>query len=115
MSNVTQTPTATTAGGEDRQDARRRYRREAVLWVIGFLVFVLSCVFIHAHPQPFPFELATTEALQGAHFPAWAISFFDFPSALNQPIPSAIALAVWFFGILILGFINMRRGKVVLQ
>ncbi|HZS79774.1 MAG TPA: phosphatase PAP2 family protein [Ktedonobacteraceae bacterium] len=103
--------TTTTAGGEERSGARKRHTVEAVLWVVGLIVFVIACVIMHGHPRPYPFELSLTETLQGIHFPSWLVAIFDFPSAVNQPIPSAIALAVWFFGMLIVGFVKRHRQK----
>jgi hypothetical protein len=52
-----QTPTATTsAGGENRGDARKRYRVEAIFWIMGLIVLVASCIIFYAHPQPFPID-----------------------------------------------------------
>ncbi len=93
-----QTPTATTtAGGENRQDAQHRYTIEFVLWCIGTVLFILSCFVIHAHPKPYPIDLTTTETVQGIHpFASWVNPVLEFPSTLNNPIPSAIALYTWF-------------------
>src|SRR5438045_123197 len=97
-----QTPTATTtAGGGDRQDARRSHRVEMVLWALGLVVFIASCFTIHAHPQPYPFDLSTTQTVQGFHFWSWVNSVLNFPSVLNDPIPSAVALSIWFVGMLL--------------
>jgi hypothetical protein len=63
-----QTPTdVATAGGENKVYAQRRYRIEAILWSIGMVIFIASCVIIHFHPQPYPFDIATTQAVQGLH------------------------------------------------
>lgn len=92
-----QTPTATTtAGGEDRQQAQRRYRIQAVLWVIGLILFIMSAFVIRVHPKPFSFDLAATYFAQTPRpINGWLNPIIMFPSALNQPIPSAVALAVW--------------------
>ena len=100
---------ATTPGGENLQDARKRHRIEVVLWVLGLIVFILACVTIHFHPQPYPIDLSTTEAVQNAHTPAPILDVVNFPSLLNDPIPSYIASAVWFLGLLIMGLIAKLR------
>lgn len=111
-----QTPTeTTTAGGENRQDARKRHRIEAVLWVLGLIVFIIACVTIHLHPQPYPVDLSTTEAVQHANTPTSILDVLNFPSLLNNPIPSAVALIIWVVGLLLIGLIaKLRRSAAVL-
>ncbi len=59
-----QAPTAmTTAGGEDRKNARNRPRVKIFLWVIGLFVLVISCFIIHAHPQPYLIDITTMKTL----------------------------------------------------
>src|SRR5947209_17874447 len=107
-----QTPTATTtAGGENRQDAQRRYLIQGILWFIGLIIFIASCFVIHSHPAPYPIDLSATETLQGLHIARWLIDVLDFPSILNNPVPSYIATGVWFFGMLLIGEIFRRRHK----
>ncbi len=100
---------ATTTGGEDRQDARRRHLIKIGFWVLGLIVFIIACVIIHFHPQPFAIDLSTTEAVQNAHTPAPILDVVNFPSLLNNPLPSYIATAVWFLGLLIVGLIAKLR------
>lgn len=111
-----QRPTeTTTAGGENRQDARKRHRIEAVLWVLGLIVFIIACVTIHLHPQPYAFDLSTTEAVQHANTPAPILDVVNFPSLLNNPFPSAVALLVWVVGLLLIGLIaRLRHSAAVL-
>jgi len=107
-----QTPTAaTTAGGENRQDAQKRYRIQGILWFIGLIIFIASCLVIHSHPAPYPIDLSATETVQGLHLPHWLIDVLDFPSILDNPTPSYIATAIWFFGMLLVGEIFRHRGK----
>lgn len=107
-----QTPTATTtAGGENRRDARRRNRIEVVLWGIGLVLFIISCFAIHAHPKPYSFDLAATHTVQGIHpFATWVNPALEFPSTLNNPIPSAVALGIWLGGMLLGALIFRLRG-----
>jgi membrane-associated phospholipid phosphatase len=103
------TSTTTTAGGENRRDARKRHRVEATLWIIGMLIFMASCVVIHFHPQPYPFELATTQTVQHLGAPSWLLALINFPSFLNDPIPSAVALSVWVVGLLLVALVRRIR------
>jgi membrane-associated phospholipid phosphatase len=111
-----QRPTVeTTTSGGNLQAARGRHRLEVVCWVLGLIVFILACVTIHFHPQPYPVDLSTTEAVQNANTPAPILDVVNFPSLLNNPIPSYIATAVWFLGLLIMGLIaKLRRSAVAL-
>lgn len=105
-----QTPTeTTTAGGENRADARKRHRVEVTLWFIGLIAFIASCVIIRFHPAPYSFDLSATEGAQSFHYWPGVVFILDFPSTLNNPIPSAVALAFWFFGMLIVGFVRLLR------
>ena len=102
-----QVPTdRTTAGGEDRGDARKRYRIEAVFWTIGMIVFIASCFIIHFHPQPYPIDIAATQTVQGLHLWPWLITALQFPSELNNPIPSTVAIIAWFVGLLAVGLVR---------
>ena len=101
----------TTAGGENRKDAQNRHRVEVLLWVIGLLVLVISCFIIHAHPQPYPVDIATTQTLTQIQDVHWASTILQFPGILNDPLPSAIALTIWFLGMLLMGAILKLRGK----
>src|SRR5438132_13786989 len=105
-----QVPTdRTTAGGEDRGYARKWYRIEAVFWIIGMIVFIVSCIIIHFHPQPYPIDIAATQAVQGLHLWPWLITALQFPSELNNPIPSTVAIIAWFVGLLVVGLVRLIR------
>lgn len=106
-----QTPTSTlTAGGEHRQDAQRRHRIEAFLWSVGVIIFMLTCFAIHAHPQPYTIDLAATQTVQGLPLPGWLAAVLTFPSMLNNPLPSLIAVVSWLVFLLIMALINKLRG-----
>src|SRR5947199_8633661 len=88
-------PATTTAGCANRQDAGRRHRVEIVLWVLGLVVFIASCFVVHAHPKPYSFDLSTTQTVQGLHPWSWVNPVLNFPSTLNNPVPSEVALGIW--------------------
>lgn len=113
-----QTPSATkTAGGEERQGAQRRHRIEAVLWVIGIIAFLISAFIIHAHPKPYAIDLSSMETAQSLQLWPWVNPILEFPSKLNDPLPSAIALSIWLAGMLLVAlFFRVRRmGRAALS
>jgi membrane-associated phospholipid phosphatase len=105
-----QTPAVTTTtGGQNQRDAQKRHRVEAIIWTIGMMIFILSCFAVHAHPQPYPFDLSTTHTVQNLGIPPWLLAVINFPSILNNPTPSTIALSLWFIGLLVVGFVRLLR------
>jgi len=107
-----QQPTAQrTAGGEDRQNAKRRYAIQFAVWCIGLIVFLITCVIIHGHPKPYSFDLSITQTVQGFRVPAYINAIFTFPSTLNNPLPSEIALGLWLAFMLVMALVTRLRGK----
>jgi membrane-associated phospholipid phosphatase len=105
-------PTAKiTAGGENRKFEQNRHRAEVLLWIIGCIILVISCFIIHAHPQPYPVDIATTQTLTQIRDVHWASSLLQFPSILNNPLPAAIVSTIWFLGMLLMGGVSKLRGK----
>lgn len=102
-SSSTQVPDQSrTAGGEDRHDAHVRYIIEGVLWVIGLIILATAAFITHGHPGPYPGELEISRWIQSIHYNFVILNWLRFVSALNDPIPSAIALAVWVVFMLIM-------------
>ena len=81
------------------------------IFVIGVIVLTISAFFVHAHPQPYPIDLQTTDAAQAMTLPTFVVSAIDFFSAANDPVPSLIALGAWLVGLIIIGLIARLRGK----
>ncbi len=84
---------------------------EAIYFVIGLIVLITAAFLVHAHPRPYPFDLNFTLAIQS--FPSIPVltGVIDFVSALNDPVPSIIALVVWLVGLVTIGFIAHLRGR----
>jgi membrane-associated phospholipid phosphatase len=82
-----------------------------IIFVIGFILLTVSAFFVHAHPRPYPIDLQVTDAVQALPLPPFAVSFVDFFSALNDPLPSIIALGAWLVGLIIIGLIARLRSK----
>lgn len=107
------TPTAATSlGGEKSLDMIKRHRVVAIVWGIGLLLFVVSCFIIHAHPQPFPFDLAVTQALTPLQDVQWANQILRIPTFMNDTYTAIAMLAVLFVGMLLTGEVRRRRGKL---
>lgn len=100
-----------TAGGEPQEQAWRIHRTQVILWVCALLVFIVACVIIHFHPQPYAIDLATTQYVQGLLLPNWLHAVLVFPSTLNNPLPSMIALGVWVAWMLLMALIFQVSGK----
>src|SRR5450759_808312 len=83
----TQFPINTTATNTQRVGARLRPFPVA-LFVIGVIVLTFSAFMVHAHPQPYPIDLQTTDAAQSMTLPSFVVSAIDFVSAVNDPTPS---------------------------
>ncbi|GCF09402.1 phosphatase PAP2 family protein [Dictyobacter arantiisoli] len=107
-----QQPTAqTTAGGEARSYARKWYRIEYIVWLLALLVFVVVCFIVHSHPKPYPVDLSVTQTIQHMQLPAFLMALVVFPSIMNNPVPSEIALGIWLVGLLVLALIAKLRHK----
>ena len=100
-----------TVGGENRRDTRNRHRVEAIFWIIGLIIMVASCFIFRAHPQPFPIDLAVTQALTPLQDVHWANTILQIPSFMNDTYTSIIMLSVLFIGMLLTGEVRRRRGK----
>ncbi|HVB74501.1 MAG TPA: phosphatase PAP2 family protein [Ktedonobacteraceae bacterium] len=82
-----------------------------VLFIIGFIILVFSSVVVHSHPKPYPIDLQTTYAIQSTTLAPPITAFMNFISAINNPLPSIIALGVWLIGLCLIGLIARARGK----
>src|SRR6266566_3936675 len=110
----THTPTAaTTLSSEKSESTIKRHPVIAVLWGIGLLIFIVSCFIFHAHPQPFPFDLAVTQALTPLQDVRWANSILQIPGMIGDTISAAAALSALFVVLMLTGEFRRRRGKSV--
>jgi len=82
-----------------------------VLFILGVIILTLSAFMVHAHPQPYPLDLQTTNAAQSMTLPPIVVSVIEFFSTVNDPTPSIIALGAWLVGLFIIGLIARLRGK----
>ena len=98
-----------------RASARRVSVRPRLIpsasFLIGLLILTVSAFFVHAHPRPYPLDLQVTEGVQSVALPSFVVSFIDFFSAVNDPLPSIIALGAWLVGLIVIGLVARLRGK----
>jgi hypothetical protein len=78
------------------------------------ILFVVSCFLIRAHPQPYPLDITTTQALQNLQDVPWAAIVLHFVGAAIDPLipiptyPSGhVEFAVVFYGFLL--FLSFSR------
>jgi len=103
-------PTAEiTVGGENRRNARNQHRVEAIFWIIGLIILLASCFIFRAHPQPFPIDIAVTQALTPLQDVHWANTILQIPSFMNDTYTSVIMLSILFIGMLVIGEVRRRR------
>lgn len=83
-----------TAGGENPQGAHSRNIVQAILFVIGFIVLMSAATYIHFHKQPLPQDVSIMQQEQATHLPPLVNMVIRLSSAINDPIPSIVALVV---------------------
>ena len=81
------------------------------LWGIGMILFVVSCFVIHAHPQPYPIDITTTQTLQNLQDVNWADTILHFVGVAIDPITSGTVLALWVVALLLAGWVSRLRGR----
>lgn len=94
--------TNTTAGGEDKRDARKRHILEGILWVSGLLILIIAAYLTHQHPGPWPGELEFSRTVQSIHYWPWLLSSLMFFSSLNDIPPSIAAVVIFVVGMALL-------------
>lgn len=105
------TNSQTTQSGMNKLAIQRPRPIEVILFVLGVIILAIASVLVHFHPRPYSFDLQTTETIQSLKLLPWINAFIEFVSALNNPIPSIAALAIWLVGLVTIGFIHRARGK----
>jgi membrane-associated phospholipid phosphatase len=63
------------------------------------------------HQTPFPLDLSVTKTVQHLSMPGWLNTLLNFPSRLNDPVPSIVALILWIVLLVVAGFIARARGR----
>lgn len=93
-----------------------------MLWLAGLVLLVVLALLVHSHKPPWPIELQFTKAIQGPHpIPcpvivqphSWTEAALFDVSLVNNPLPSVIAGAIWFIGLLLLRLFRQALYAVV--
>jgi undecaprenyl-diphosphatase len=85
------------------------------LWGIGLLLFIVSCFVIHAHPQPYPIDITTTQTLQNLQDVNWADTTLHYVGLAIDPITSGTVLTLWVIALLLAGWVSRLRGRSPLR
>src|SRR5438270_5633562 len=101
---------STLAGGVKHRSAHTRRNVAIILWLIGFMAFLVASVMVRFHPAPWPLDLQTTITLQHLPLPSWLIPLIGWPSTAGNPIPSVIYPSVWFVVLSLIGVVVRLRG-----
>jgi undecaprenyl-diphosphatase len=94
--NVTQAETAPPIYHGKRRRRLRRRIAGITCWGIGFAIILVASIIIHAHPSPWPGEVALSRSVQSLHLAPPLLAFLTFLASLIDPVPSSIALLLWF-------------------
>ena len=94
--NVTQAETVLPINREKRRRRLRRRIAGITCWGIGFAIILVASIIIHAHPSPWPGEVALSRGVQSLHLASPLLAVLTFLAALIDPVPSSIALLLWF-------------------
>jgi membrane-associated phospholipid phosphatase len=106
----TQYPVNSTAHKARKVDVRLR-PIPVIVFILGVIILSVSAFLVHAHPQPYPIDLQTTDAAQSMTLAPVIVNSIDFVSAVNDPTPSLIALGAWLVGLIIIGLLARLRGR----
>jgi len=82
-----------------------------ILWIMGFVLLVVSSVIVHFHPGPWPLDLQTTITLQHLHIAGTLSALIAFFSIVDDPLPSTVIPIVWFVALVIIGAVVWRKGR----
>ena len=94
--HVTQAETALPINHEKRRRRLRRRITGITCWGIGFAIILVASIIIHAHPSPWPGEVALSRSVQSLHLAPPLLAVLTFLASLIDPVPSSIALLLWF-------------------
>jgi membrane-associated phospholipid phosphatase len=117
MDNTTGSPSTQTRNNSTLAASGKQQQRpigQAIgftLWGIGLLLFIVSCFVIHAHPQPYPIDITTTQTLQNLQDINWADTILHFVGVAIDPITSGTVLALWVVALLLAGWVSRLRGR----
>ncbi|EFH80739.1 phosphatase PAP2 family protein [Ktedonobacter racemifer] len=100
------------------EQARAHWKIELALWVVGVIIFLLTCMGMHMHPRPFSFDLSIMQTIQNWHLGSVLDAIVRLPSVLDDPFWSIVLLSSWLIFLLvgaIWAWFTHRRALTWLQ
>ena len=82
------------AGGENRHDAHKRNILFVSLFIIGLIALLSAATYIRFHKRPLAEDISFTQQVQATHLAPIMDMLIRLSSAINDPIPSIVALIV---------------------
>src|ERR1051326_759973 len=78
-------------GGKPKDEQRHKSRSwvagGVLLWLLAVAGMVALSFFVHAHRQPFPFELSISRGIQTSMTEPWIGAIFRFLTWMSDPFP----------------------------
>jgi undecaprenyl-diphosphatase len=63
-----------------------------ILWLLAVAGMIALSFFVHAHPQPLPFELSISREIQASITAPWIGAFFRFLTLINDPLEDTVTV-----------------------
>jgi len=100
-----QTESASASASGERENASPLERRPdqkrrswlfvgIFLWLLAVAAMVALSLLVHAHRQPFPFELSISKTIQAAITAPWIAVVFRFLTGISNPVPDVVTVIV---------------------
>ena len=75
-------------------------------WAIGLIIILVASLIVHAHPGPWPGEVAFSQSVQSLNLAPGLLASLTFLASLIDPVAASIALVLWFAFLLTFGWIR---------
>lgn len=81
------------------EESRKKHSRQlllfvggGLLWSFAVMLMIMLALFVHAHRQPYPFEVITSRDIQRTITAPWIGATFRFLTMINDPIPDVVTV-----------------------
>jgi membrane-associated phospholipid phosphatase len=86
-----------TAGDADRLAGEQSHWRSVLaggvlFWLLAVAGMIVLSFLVHAHRQPFPFELSISKEIQASITSSWIGAIFRFLTGINDPLPDLVTV-----------------------
>src|SRR5437763_1261007 len=76
-------------------------------WAIGLIIILVASLIVHAHPGPWPGEVAFSQSVQSLNLAPGLLASLTFLASLIDPVAASIALVLWIAFLLTFGWIRL--------